>query len=467
MPQPTPRSNRPKTTFDAIETTSETLTARGGLVLFSRYLDRLDLFRHLERLFGSIRKSNKGLPVGALFKQLLCFFVDGTSYHLSSFDQLKQDAGYAAVIETAPDEMASSHTVKRFLKAFSWPRIWLFRHLLQRLFLWRLRRQRPSVIVLGLDTMVMDNDQAQRRHGVAPTYRGVRGFQPLQMSWQGFLIDAVFRGGRKHSNHGETVEQMVRHVVRRIRKHYRADCPIVLRLDSGFFDEKLFAVFEELHLGYVCGGRRYEDLKRRAEQAEPSAWGCYQKQDQRWHYLDFEDRRGCWGRPRRALYLRPEQPPEACADDRSARETVLYTNLGRGEPIDGMLQRAGQGHAVQAEQVIECYHGRGADELVHRALKDFGTEQLPFKRFAPNAAYYYLMLVAFFLYEAFKRDVTAPVVEPQAYATTLRRRLLDFAAKVVRTGGRLILKVTAPAMRALQLARLWRGSASVPRLDWA
>jgi hypothetical protein len=42
------------------------------------------------------------------------------------------------------------------------------------------------------------------------------------------------------------------------------------------------------------------------------------------------------------------------------------------------------------------YHGRGADELVHRGLKDFGFEELPFLRFAPHVALYYTMVVAFF-----------------------------------------------------------------------
>jgi len=41
---------------------------------------------------------------------------------------------------------------------------------------------------------VMDNDEAQRRHGVEPTYKKVKGFQPLQMSWGRFIVDAVFRG---------------------------------------------------------------------------------------------------------------------------------------------------------------------------------------------------------------------------------------------------------------------------------
>lgn len=47
---------------------------------------------------------------------------------------------------------------------------------------------------------------------------------------------------------------------------------------------------------------------------------------------------------------------------------------------------------------------------MHRALKDFACEVLPFQRFSANAAFYYTMLVAFFLYECFKEDVCQPVV---------------------------------------------------------
>jgi hypothetical protein len=91
--------------------------------------------------------------------------VDGTSRRLSYFDQLKKDAGYAGTIETHLEHMASSHTIKRFFKTFAWTRIYLFRQLLQRLFIWRLRIKNPDITELGLDTMVMDNDDASVRQG--------------------------------------------------------------------------------------------------------------------------------------------------------------------------------------------------------------------------------------------------------------------------------------------------------------
>jgi len=49
--------------------------------------------------------------------------------------------------------------------------------------------ERPPVINLTLDTMVMDNDEAQKRHGVQPTYKKVKGFQPLQMIWKNKIVE--------------------------------------------------------------------------------------------------------------------------------------------------------------------------------------------------------------------------------------------------------------------------------------
>ena len=81
--------------------------------------------------------------------------------------------------------------MKRFFKAIYWPTMQVFRALLLQLFLWRLQLMQPALIMLGLDTMVMDNDDASKRHGIKPTYKNRKGFQPLQMNWGGFIIDAL------------------------------------------------------------------------------------------------------------------------------------------------------------------------------------------------------------------------------------------------------------------------------------
>lgn len=454
--------------IDEVAVTSDRMTGRAGLSLFVRYFRNVGLAPHLERLFGSIRKSRKGLPVPELFKQVFCWLLDGTSRHLTYFDELAADAGYAAGIETAPERMASSHAIKRLFGAFGFCRVWLFRLLLQRLFVWRLRLDEPAVVVLGIDTMPMDNDDADRREGVEPTYKSFKGFQPLQMTWRRFVVDAVFRGGSKHSNHGETVLKMIRHVVELVRARYRDDVAIVVRFDSGFFDQKIFALCESLGIGYIGTGKLYPSVKEYVRALPDEAFRCHDNGEQSWRFVEFGDCRGSWERFRRVIFTTPRYDDRQGLLEFARPDTVIYTNLGLDGRVDEPLRDADRDELIdEPERIIELCHGRGRDELVHRSLKDFSSETLPFKRFESNAALYYTALVAHFLYESFKEDVAREVVPIGSYPTRLRRALIDVAGKVVRTSGKTILKVTEATWRRLRLPALWKRAAAPPRFAWA
>ena len=87
------KHNSPKL-IDDIQVTNDCLTSRAGLNLLVRYLRGIDLFPHINRLFGSMRKHPKGAPIDELFKQVLCFLFDGTSRHLVHFNSLTKDPGH-------------------------------------------------------------------------------------------------------------------------------------------------------------------------------------------------------------------------------------------------------------------------------------------------------------------------------------------------------------------------------------
>ena len=148
------KNSKSKAFINDVEITEDVLTSRSGLTLFVRYLRSIELLPYMEKVFAKIRKSRKGQDISEIFKQLFCFFVDGTSRHLVYFDRLKEDEGYRSNIESEPDVMLSSHAVKRFFMAMliSWS--FMFRKVLQKLFLWRLSTAKPALILLGLDTMV-------------------------------------------------------------------------------------------------------------------------------------------------------------------------------------------------------------------------------------------------------------------------------------------------------------------------
>ena len=450
-----------------IEATSDRLTGRAGLTLFVAYLHNIEIFNWIDRWFGTIRKNRKGLAVTELFKQVLCFFVDGTSRRLTYFDQLSGDEGYAGSIETAKKNMASSDQIKRFFKAFAWTRVFLFRRLLQTLFIWRLQITQPDVIELGIDTMVMDNDDAKCRHGVKPTYKKKKGFQPLQMNWGRFIVDAVFRSGDKHSNHGDAVQNMIRHMVLKIRFEYRGDVPIIIRMDSGFFDQKIFMLCEMLHVGYLCGGKVYKDIKQMADHWAEPQWKRFESGKKKaWQYIEFGCRQGNWKTFRRAIFCRLMHDDSKQLYLPGFRpDTVIITNIGQGQAIDGMLKKAGAMDYLVTAGLVACYHERGSDELANRALKDFGHEQLPFKRFAPNAAWYYTMLVGHFLLESFKEDVSVPVLSVGSYASTVRRRLIDIAGKIVSHSGETILKVSKACLESLRLPELFSRCQAAPVIE--
>lgn len=141
-----------------------------------------------------------------------------------------------------------------------------------------------------------------------------------------------------------------------------------------------------------------------------------------------------------------------------------YTNLGRDEAIDEQLREAGKAGWLEASEIVRLAHKRGAEELHHRRLKEFGWEQLPFQRFAANMALYYVMLLAFFTFRTFQQDLGEGVFPEDAYPRTIRRRWIDVAGKIVRHAGRCILKVARSAYDSLQLEVLWKRCNAPPAL---
>ncbi len=250
--------------------------------------------------------------------------------------------------------------------------------------------------------------------------------------------------------------KMVVHVVKKIRKYHHEDVLILLRCDSGFFDQKNFEKFEELGIAYIIGGKIYNDIKESVAAMPSESWGEYDNGKRVWGYVEMGDRREAWDKFRRMIFCHCHMDEDSQILLEFARpDTVVYTNLGLDHKLSQAFREAGLDHYLTGAGVIECYHGRGNDELVNRAVKNFGTEQLPFKRFTPNAAFYYTMLVSYFLFEAFKEDVGQVTVCIGSYATTLRRVIIDTAAKIVRTGGQIIVKFSTAVYEQIRAEKLW------------
>jgi len=447
--------------INKIGITEDKISGRGGLAFFLRYVEQIGFYKLSETVLGTkIEVSPKGLSLYQFIKQILAYFIDGSYMRMESFNELKKDKAYSSLLENKAEEMASSHQIKRFFRKFMFNNIGnnIYRKILHELFLWRLRKEKPKVIILGIDTMVMNNDDAKKREGVEPTYKKKKGYQPLHISWGSYLVDILFRSGSKHSNHGTDFIDTVKDITELIRKHYNADVPILLVGDSGFMDDKVFTYFEDdLKIGYIITGKMYKDIRNYIEKISINNYKEF-KNGGIWQYLEFGNKLKSWEKIRRAIFTRlTTEKNGQLVLDFARPNTILYTNIGQDSSITEQLIKAGQEDLLTANSIIALAHKRGKDELIHRSIKELATkEQLPFKHMNMNRAYYYLLAISHFLFESYKTDVTYKVLPIESYPNTFRRNLIDFAVKIVTHGGEIILKVTKHIKEKLKIEELWR-----------
>ena len=437
--------------------TNEIISGRGGLSFALRYIDNLGLLNIIENRYGHFRKSSKGDRISEIVRQIIAYFINGDHHAISGFDSLKNDKSYAAILERNATELSGSAKVKRFFRKFKSTEFAGFRSILNDMFIWRLKTEKPDVIVLHLDTMVLDNDDAKVREGVKPTYKQVCGYQPLQINWGPYIIDMHFRSGEKHSNHGNDAQNAIRRIVKLIRERYDSKTPIIISADSGFLSDDNLCFFEdELKVHYVIIGKLYQSIYSRLEDLDIPVCAKVDRGDKSWNCCDFASKLDSWDRERRTILT-----SLLCNDDQyvleGIRDTVMYTNLGISEQLDYELKSRQHDSYMTTVGVVGLAHHNGHEELNHRSIKDFiGTEHLPFKRFGMNGAYYSLMVISHFLMEAFRMDVAADIIPKRCYPARLRREIIDIAVKIVNTGRKVILKATSEVWDRLNLNVLWQ-----------
>ena len=460
-----------KTKINKIGVTNDKISSRGGLPLFLRYIENIGIYELISNtILSKLVFGSKGLRLVSFLKQMFAFFMDGTDMSLTSFNDKKTDIGYTSSLELTTDEMASSHQVKRMIAKLSIIPNWLFSSILHYLFLWRLAIEAPDVIILGVDTMVMDNDESEKKEGCEPTYKKKKGFQPLHISWGPYLIDVLFRKGSAHSNHGTDYVDRVTAVVKFIRKKYSIDIPIIICADSGFADQKAYDHFDSLNIHFTTTSRIYKDTKEHIAQIDDQQYGRITKGKQVWNFLDFGSRRASWSSFRRSIFTTlscNKDGQYVINDGNKLINNLIITNIGTNKVADERLCKAGYESYLEAKNIVKLSHNRGADELIHRSIKELATkEQLPFKNLNNNKVYYFLLVITHFLFEAYKRDITADVIPIVSYPDTFRRKLIDFAAKITSSAGYVILNVPRIIYETFKIEDLWRKCLSPTKIKF-
>lgn len=455
----TEKSQTKSLKISKLDFTEEKLSSRSGLFFIMEYLENLGLLTRFVEKFHYLKKSNKGLCIKDYFKQLFGFFFDGTNLNLTYFDELKNDESYCELLKTKPSDMASSHSIKRITNKFQGTKreVGIFRDVLTDIFIQNLLLEKPEVVELGIDTMVLNNDDSKLKEGCNPTYKGVKGFQPLQVYWNGMLIDAIFREGKCHSNHSNDVQTTMKRLVKKIRKALGSEIPIIVKMDSGFLSNSNLTYFEkELKIHYICVGKMMSSIKDYIGELRSNNKKVYSG-NHNWEFVEFGNRLKSWDTFRRAVYVQQE------ADDKgqlildfARSDRIIYTNIGITAEADTKLHIIGKKEYFTPEYIIEAHHSRAIDELTNREFKDFMTkEKLPFKSFNSNQAFYFIMAISFSIIRNFQRKISSDILYSNSRVSTFRRLFIDIPGKIVSHAGNKILKVVKSYYDKYKLMDIW------------
>ena len=71
-----------------IEVTNDVISARGGIILFLRYLENTRVFELMEQFLGEMKGSKKGLTSREFLIQITAFIIDGSHNSINYFDRL-------------------------------------------------------------------------------------------------------------------------------------------------------------------------------------------------------------------------------------------------------------------------------------------------------------------------------------------------------------------------------------------
>ena len=401
------------------EFTLQNATIFGGFKIFLEYLEKIKLEKALQSL-AIVKAGNSLFPVYRILLYLIVGWMLGCE-RLFHFRKLQHDS-----------------LIRRFLGGRCPHHSLLYKELVRlrktcpnlRLDLRRVNQDvirpcLPSELILDLDSTVetVYGDQSGAAKGTNPHKPGRKSYHPL-LAFEGqsrLCLNAVLRAGNTHASTDAAafLEQTFDLIDQRSVKY--------ARFDKGFGGEDFYQLWERRRIGYV--GKLKWTKRLAAEVAACRYWKRY-VDDEDWviEGITLIYKATSWKKPRRVAIIRKAQ----VVDDGQTRLILdtdwkyeaIVTNL-EWEPID--LWRFYNQRCCMENYIKEAKRGFSIDRI---ATGDFEANELDLL----------IKLLAYNLYERFKKDCCEPV--HQGY-TIVRFRLEFFhcAAMIIQHSRRVILKL--------------------------
>jgi hypothetical protein len=313
-----------------------------------------------------------------------------------------------------------------------------------------------DVTVLDIDAALVEVHSANKQNA-ASHYKGGYGFHPLFCfdDATGEALAGVLRPGNAAANSGADQLAVVDAAIASLPERYQAghhadDDPaevvhrMVVRADSAGAVRELVDGLVARNVEFSVYARVNDQLSAAIRAVPASAWVRAVRDDGEARHAgevaELDVTLAGWPTGTRVICRREKPHPGA--------QLRLWDNDGYRHQVT-LTNSAGDALALELRQ---RRHARVENSI--KALRDTGLDRMPFASFAANQAWLELVLAAADLLAWLRLgclDGTLARAEPKA----LRYRLLHVAARIVRRGRRIVLRLPEHWPWAEELARAY------------
>jgi hypothetical protein len=420
-----------------LDTTNDLLTSRAGLLTIAQLMDSLNLGERIDKHFP-LPGSNRGYKPSAFIQTFILMQHEGC-FHLDDVRHLHDDTALRSVLalDRIPKANALGDWLRRIGADENSQAAWVSvnQTVLQSAL------HRCKAITLDIDATEVISNKADAQW----TYKKNKGFMPMvgHIAETGQIVAADFRQGNA-SPARENLE-----FIKQCQQSLPKDCHIhALRIDAAGYQTKIIKHCDDENIRYAIRAKTSAALKEEIENLKDSDWQpMLDKQGAEVKGQATYRTTHCIGDYEKAFTLIIQRKAiQGQADlDLAQQEGAEEISIG------GYIYRAiaTNRDAWSDSQIVHWYNQRAEDsENRIKELKlDFGGDTLPCSNFEANALYFLISALSYNLFALMRQLLPEELSHHRC--TTIRWRLYAMAAKVVKTGRQLYVKLQAKNQQLL------------------
>lgn len=412
-----------------LDTTNDLLTSRAGLLSIAHLMETLRLAERIDAYFPQ-PKSNRGYKPSEFFKTLILMQHEG-SFHLDDIRHLQSDEALGSVLNLnrLPKATTLGDWLRRMGRQPQMRDAWV--KVNQSLLQSALHCCKKVTLDIDATEIVAHKADAQW------TYKKNRGFMPMvgHIAETGQVVAVDFRDGNVPPAQNNLA------FIQQCRQSLPEGCCLsALRIDAAGYQTKIIEYCDKEGIAYAIRAKLSATMRAQIEAISETDWQpLYDKQGKRVCGQDTYRTSHCIGDYEKAFTL---------IIQRKAIQGQASLDLESEDCLDEINQGGYVYRAIATNrdtlsdcQTVHWYNQRAEDsENRIKELKlDFGGGTLPCSDFNANALYFLISALSYNLFALMRQLLPGELAQHRAI--TIRWRLYGMAAKVVKTGRQLFVKL--------------------------